>query len=275
MTTLWNRSWMVAAFMAVGATLGVAAPTRMPRPGSLNSVQGQVTLNGHPAQARPLRQETLRPGQVIETRQGKAGLLLTPGSFLRIGNNSEVRMLSATLENTRVRVIRGEALLDAEAGYKHDLAIFLDGARTRIDKKGIYGFNANRETISVLRGKATVYGQNAQVTLKKQRQLDLAGQEPWEVRKLNKQAFESGSLFQWNKIRNRYERRATRSVQQAIAQSGHWYGPGWYWSPYWGFYAYLHSSGMYYSPYYGPYNGPWGWNNWGWGGWGWGDGDGD
>jgi len=272
MTKLWKGSWLVAAFIVAGATFAVAKPTRMPRPGSLNSVQGQVRFDGHRAQARSIRREMLLPRQVIETRQGKAGLLLTPGSFLRVGNNSEVRMLTATFENTRVRLIKGTALLDAEAGYKNDLAILMDGTRTRIDKKGIYGFNANRETISVLRGKATVYERDARITLKKKHLLYLAGQTPWEVRKLNKQVFESSSLYQWNKIRNRYERRAGRSVQQAIAQSGHWYGPGWYWSGYWGFYTYLHSAGMYYSPLYGPYNGPWGWSNWGWG---WGDGDGD
>lgn len=273
MTKLWKKGWLVAAFVVGAATLAMAEPTRMPMPGSLNSVEGRVILDGQRAQPREIRRESLLPGQVIRTRQGKAGLLLTPGSYLRIGDNSEVQMLSTTLANTQVKVMKGMALLDARAGYKHDLVIVMDGTRTRIRKNGIYGFNANRKSVSVLRGKAIVYERNSHVTLKHKRQLYIAGQEPFEVRKLNKRAFKSSPLYQWNKVRSRYEFRARRSVQQAIAQSGHWYGPGWYWSGFWGFYTYLHSSGMYHSPFYGPAYGPWGWNGWGW--WGWGDGDGD
>lgn len=273
MRTLWNEGWLVAVFIIAGATFAMAEPTRMPRPGSLNSVQGEVIFDGHPAAAFPLRREELRPYQVIRTRQGKAGLLLTPGSFLRIGDNTEVQLLSRSLENTRVRVIKGMVLLDAKAGYKHDLAIIMDRTTTHIDKKGIYGFNANRQTVSVLRGKATIYQGDSRITLKKKHELYIAGQVPFEVRKLNKRAFKSTALYHWNQVRSRYEARARRSVQRSIAQYGHWYGPGWYWSGYWGFYTYLHSAGMYYSPYYGPYYSPWGWNNWDWGWWG--DGDGD
>jgi len=265
MTTLWNKGWLGVAFIIAGATLAMAEPTRMPRPGLLNKVQGQVTFDGHPATAQSMRRESLRAHQVIETRHGKAELLLTPGSFLRIGDNSEVRMLSRNLENTRVKVIKGMAMLDTEAGYKHDLAIIMDGTTTRIDKKGIYGFNANHGAISVLNGKATVYQGDSRITLKKKRQLYIAGQSPLEVRKLDKRAFKSSGLYQWNEARDRYESRARRSVQRSIAQSGHWYGSGWYRSRFWGFYTYVHSPGMYYSPYYGPNYGPWGWNDWGWG----------
>lgn len=277
MTTLWKKAWLVVAFTIGGATLAMAAPTRMPLPGSLNDVQGQVIINGHSAQARPIRKEALRPGQMIETRHGKAGLLLTPGDYLRIGDNSEAQMLSTSFEDARVKVIKGTALLDAKAVFKHNLAIIMDGTRTRIDKKGIYGFNANRKTISDLRGKATVYEGESRRTLKGGHQLYIANQQPLQIRKLNKRAFKSTSLYRWNKLRNKYEARAKKSVQQAIAQSGGWYGPGWYFSKFWGFYTYLPSAGIgaYYAPYYN--YGPWGsWGGWGWGwGWGWGDGDGD
>lgn len=274
----WKKGWWVAAFIVAGATFAMARPTRMPRPGLLNSVQGQVSLNSHPAVQRPVWRQALRAGQVVVTRQGKAGLLLTPGSFLRIGNNSAVRMLSRSLENTRVVVLRGRAIVDAQAGYKPDLAIIMDGTTTRIDKKGIYGFNANARTISVLHGKATVYQGDSRIKLKNKRQLYIAARGDLQVQKLNKRAFKSTSLYQWNRARNRYESRARRSVQREIAQTGRWFGPGWYWSHYWGFYAYVPSAGAFMAPYYGPNYGPWGWNDWdyGWGwGWGWGDGDGD
>jgi hypothetical protein len=276
MTTLIKRGWWVAAFIVAGATFAMADPTVMPRPGLVNSVQGQVSLGEHLLVPRPMRPQVLRTGQTIRTQYGKAGLLLTPGSFLRIGDHSQVRMLSRSLEDTRVRVVKGTALLDAQAGYRHDLAIIMDGTTTRIEKSGIYGFDANGQTISVLRGKAIVYQGDSRTRLKKRQQLFIAARGGVRVEKLHRRAFESSSLFQWNEIRNQYEAHARRSVQRWIDESGNWHGPGWYWSHFWGSYAYVPSAGAYLAPYYGPNYGPWGWNDWDWGGgWGWGDGDGD
>jgi hypothetical protein len=274
MTNLWKRGWRVAALIVAGATFAMAEPTGMPRPGLINTVQGQVSLDEHPVLPHSMRRQVLRAGQEIRTNTGKAELLLTPGSFLRIGNNAEVRMLSRSLENTQVKVVQGTALLDAKAGYKHALAIIMDGTTTRIEKHGIYGFNATGRTISVLRGKAIVYQGDSQIRLKKGRQLYVAARGNLQVARLDKQAFKSSSLYQWNQVRDRYESRARRSVQRWIAQSGRWYGPGWYPSRFWGFYAYVPSPGPFIGPYYGPYYGPWGWNDWGWGwGGGWGDDD--
>lgn len=283
MRKLWSNSWLVMAFMLGGASFAIAAPARMPRPGSLNSVQGQVRLNGR--SAWPSQSETVPMPEVIGTRHGKAELLLTPGSYLRIGDDSEARVVTRSLANTTVKVVRGTALLDARATFTHDLTILMDNTRTTIEKKGVYGFNANQQTISVLSGKAKVYQGDSRVTLKGKHQLQIASQTPLEINSLNVRDFKSSPLYQWNQVRSKYESKAKKSVQEAISQSGHWYGPGWYWSRFWGFYTYLPSPGgsYYYSsyyPYYGSYVSPaWGnWGgDWGWGGFGWGgdDDDGD
>ena len=230
MATLWKRGWWVAAFIVAGATFAMAEPTGMPRRGVLNSVQGQVNLDQHFAAPRSMRPQVLRTGQTLRTQVGKAGLLLTPGSFLRVGDHSEVRMVSRSLEDTRVRVVQGTALLDAQSGYRHDLAIIMDGTTTKIEKKGIYGFNADNETISVLHGKAIVDQGESQIRLKKHRQLYIAARGDLQAGRLDKRAFESSSLYQWNEARNRYEARARRGIRQWLAQSGRWSGPGWYWS---------------------------------------------
>jgi hypothetical protein len=277
MMKLWNYSWSALVLGLVVAAPGMATLKRMPMPGSLNSVEGEASLNAHPVPPSSIAKGVVRPLQVLQTQRGKAELLLTPGVFLRIGDNSAVRMLSPSLENSEVNLMHGKALLTADAVFKHAVAVVMDGATTTIDQKGLYGFNAHRETIGVLKGKATVRKGDSQLTLKKGREISLAGGQPLMIGKLNKQAFESGRLFRWNNLRNKYESRARQSVQQAIARKGGWYGPGWYWSPFWGFYAYLSSGGSYFSPYYSPYYGPYGWSGsdgWGWGGWGgWGDDD--
>lgn len=276
MKTLWRKAWMAAVFVLAGASVGMAQPSRMPMPGALNVTQGQVAVDGSPAPAQSTRGERLRAGQVIETQHGKAELLLTPGSFLRIGDHAKVQMVSSSLEHTAVRLDRGKALLDAGVKYNRNLTVFMDGARVRIKRHGLYGFNAVQRKVSVLHGKAMVFASDKRVTLKGKRALKITRHSPLQVRRLNVRAFKSSGLYRWNSARNRYEANARRSVQRTLAQTGHWYGPGWYWSHYWGFYAYLPSSGAYWGPYAGPYYyQPWGWNGWG-PGWGWGgDGDGD
>ncbi len=266
MTKSFNIGWLTLALTLAVAASSMAMRERMPLPGLLNSVQGHVTLGAHSVSVTPgsTPNRVLRTHEVLATQHGNAEVLLTPGAFLRLGHHSAARMVSQSLEDSQVRLIRGKALLRADSVFKHTLSVVMDGAITRIDQKGLYGFNARRETIGVLQGKATIYKGGSRFIVKKGHELALSKGQPLYNQKLSKQAFESGQLFRWSRLRDRYESRARQSVQQAIAQSGRWQGRGWYWSPFWGFYTYLPSEGMYFSPYYYPY----GWDNWGWGGWG-------
>ncbi len=270
MRKLWSFGWMTLALTLAAVTPGMATPGRMPLPGLLNYMQGQVRLDGRSVSPRLVGSEALQPSQVLETEDSKAEVLLTPGAFLRIGNHSAVRMLSTSVENSRIRLVKGKALLRADKVIKHTLSIMMDGTTTRIDQKGLYGFNARQETIGVLQGRATIYEGDSRFILKKGHELAFAGGQPFNTQKLSKQAFESGRLFRWSRLRDKIESKARQSVQRTIAQRGRWHGPGWYWSHFWGFYAYVPSAGAYFSPYDNPYA-MGGWD--GWGGWGWGDDD--
>lgn len=275
-------NWLTLALSVAMAApaFGMATRGHMPRPGLVNSVQGKVEMNGHSVRNNTIPNRMLRPHEILATRHGDAEVLLTPGAFLRIGENSAARMTSETLEDSQVKLIRGKALLKADRVYKHTLSVMMDGATTRINHKGLYEFNAQAKAIAVLHGKATVYQGGSQVTLKKGREVLLAQGQPLYARKFDKHALKSGQLYRWSRLRDRYESQARQDLQQYVAQTGRWHGPGWYWSHYWGFYAYLPSEGAYFSPYYGgpyfsPYFTPYGWGNWGYEGWGWGDDDDD
>src|SRR5260370_1650990 len=93
------------------ATLGLltlpVVGANSPVPGTLNYTEGQVLLDGRKVSG--VGQNHLEQNGVLETSQGKAEMLLTPGVFLRIGDNSAVRMISPNLTNTEVQLLRGEA----------------------------------------------------------------------------------------------------------------------------------------------------------------------
>jgi hypothetical protein len=54
----------------------------------------------------------LEKGQTLTTGSGKVEVLLTPGVFLRVADNSSVRMISPDLGNTEVAVEKGRAAVE-------------------------------------------------------------------------------------------------------------------------------------------------------------------
>src|ERR1700730_11850288 len=72
------------------------------RPGSLNYVEGQASIEGQSLGPEAIGKTELKPGQSLETVVGKAELLLTPGVFFRLGDASSVMMISPTLTDTEL-----------------------------------------------------------------------------------------------------------------------------------------------------------------------------
>src|SRR5579872_7197136 len=111
----------------LAAGLMFAAQADMARPGTVNYIEGQVALDGRTIAASQSGKTTAEPGQVLSTAGGKAEMLLTPGVFLRLSDNSAVRMVSPTITNTRVELLKGDAMLEADQIQKENHLAVLDG----------------------------------------------------------------------------------------------------------------------------------------------------
>ena len=83
----------------------------------------------------------------------------------------------------------------------------------------------------------------------KRHEVWLASAQPLKAQKTNKDALESGALYRWSKLRSEYAARANINVARRVVVYGGWYGPGWYWDPYWNFYSFLPANGILYSPF--------------------------
>jgi len=153
------------------AAVGLFAATAMAVtavPGTLNYLEGQVSVNGQPVNSKSARSTMVEQNQVVQTSQGKAEMLLTPGVFLRLGDNSAIRMVSPGLTNTSVEVLSGKAIVEvAELFKENNIQVRMDGASTNIIKQGLYAFNADQRQISVFDGKAVVNENDQQVSLGK------------------------------------------------------------------------------------------------------------
>jgi hypothetical protein len=222
----------------------------MASPGAVNYVEGQATLDGEPLTAQSVGSTVARPNQVIGTTNGYVEVLLTPGSFLRIGHNSEVRLASASLGGVTLQVNQGSVLVEvADLVEGSRLTVDLSGAITAIQKKGLYSFDATQHSVRVLDGKAVVRNTAGETTLKKGNEVLLASDGPLKKRNFETKPAQQEPLYVWSKVRSQQESLANMNAANSIAAGGGWYGPGWYWDPYWSGYAFLPGSGFLYSPF--------------------------
>ena len=96
-------------------------------------------------------------GQTVATVNGKAEVLLTPGVFLRLGDNSAVTMVSPDLTKTEVQLDRGVAEVEVDQLYKqNDLLIDQGPSQTVLLKDGLYEFDAATNQVRVFDGLASV-----------------------------------------------------------------------------------------------------------------------
>lgn len=225
-------------------------------PGTINYVEGQVSLDNRPL--GPSGPVVVQPGQTLVTGNGFAEILLTPGAFLRLGHNSEIRLIAAGLAETKAQLDRGDAIVEVDQFIKGtNLAVVMNGATAQLDKKGLYDFDAGQQAVRVLDGKATVIEAAGSKSVGKDDQLLLASATPLKKTSFDSNTVKAQPLYVWSEARSQDESQANVAVAQNVAAYGGWYGPGWYWDPYWSFYAYLPADGFLYSPFGWGFYSPW------------------
>jgi FecR protein len=132
--SMWQG--IAGAFLAVILAMplwGTTTNQNSAVPGTLNYVEGQVSIGDQTLSPKAIGSTELATGQSIQTGNGKAEILLTPGVFLRLGDNSSVKMLSPNLTYTEVDLERGHAMVEvAEIQKENDLRVMEDGAATQL-----------------------------------------------------------------------------------------------------------------------------------------------
>lgn len=260
---------VVAAFLAAAPLAATStapqpppAPYGMPSgpnavPGTVNYVEGQVAVAGQPVTQQSVRAVQLQPNQVLETGQGRAEVLLMPGVFLRVGDNSAVRLVSPDLLNTQVEVMRGQAIVEVDEFLKgNNLSVMMNGSTTRLDKQGLYDFHAGTNLVQVFDGKATVEQGDRHKDVDKNHELALT---TWNVQHFDSKAqAEQNPLYAWSNIRSEYEAEASMQSAKNVFVGGapYWDGPGWYWNPYWDMYGFIPADGIWFSPFGWPFYSP-------------------
>jgi hypothetical protein len=125
--------------------------------GVVHYFEGAVFLGGHPLENRLGKFANMADGSELRTEQGRAEVLLTPGVVLRLDQNSALRMLSNSLDDTRVELLAGSATIDAgEPVPGTSLTVLENKSEIRLSQAGLYRLDLSPARLSVREGEAQV-----------------------------------------------------------------------------------------------------------------------
>jgi hypothetical protein len=223
------------------AIAGAAAQGTAGHSGAVNYIEGQVSLEGKPLASGALEGIALGAGQTLSTEQGKAEVLLTPGAFLRLGDQTSIKMSSESAADARVEILQGAALLEVvQLGGAH-LEVLDGQAHATIQSAGVYEFHAGQPAVAVVSGKARVQANDHAVELGKGREVTWRGSAAGNEGKIPRASLAADALYAWSQQRARADAEASVNTAQALVGTdpGNWHGAGWYWDPFYANWAFL------------------------------------
>jgi hypothetical protein len=161
---LHARFAFLAAFGLIPAawTSALAQSVVSTHSGTVYFFEGSVYIGDQQLVQKFGRFPDIGEGCELRTAHGRAEVLLTPGAFLRIGENSAIRMLSTGFSDTRVELLAGSAILEANPpevsrpDAKTDLRLMYRNWQVRLPRDGVYRIDSEPAQVSVYRGQADV-----------------------------------------------------------------------------------------------------------------------
>ena len=221
-----------AVMMQVASTSFIVST----KAGVVNYVQGSATVKAA---------TVAKAGQPIRTGpNGRVEILLNPGSYLRMGENSQVFLDKVELYDIALRLVQGSALIESNGFTKElPLAVKTGDLNIQIVKDGIYLFSDGK--VVVIKGKirdagnGLTYGEG----------YELSDDQGYRARKVK--TFTTG-LELWSQQRDEQIAKANINIAKSLNQtSGVPVGSFqdvWLWWPLLGSFVYM-PGGRYHSPY--------------------------
>jgi len=224
------------AALAAGAACGQQVISA--KSGTIHYTEGAVLLDGTAIHQKPGQFPQMRRDSVLATEEGRAEVLLGPGVFLRVGENSEVALLSDSILDTRLALHRGSALIEIAESKDDEVTVAVAGAEVILAKPGLYRFDAEPGRVMVYDGEALVTRNDRTEKLKRSRMLLLDGAAK-SAKFDNKQG---DALFRWAGRRSEQIAKANLS---AATYADHSSGSsGWIYNPFFGMFTFIPGSGM-------------------------------
>jgi hypothetical protein len=151
----WIFCWFLTPLLALPA---LAQSVISARSGLIHFADGSVFLDDQRVEQKSGKFDQIKNGSELRTGDGRVEVLLTPGTFLRVGPNSAIRMISNQLEDTRVELLNGSAVLDqgSDALANTSVTVLYNLDQVHIKKPGRYRFDSEPPQMKVETGDAEV-----------------------------------------------------------------------------------------------------------------------
>jgi hypothetical protein len=237
--------FLAAALCACFGAVALAQNAISAKAGMINVADGDVFMidakGGEPRKVEPKVSEfvDVKEGQTLRTADGRAEVLLTPGAFLRMADDSSFKLFSNRLTDVRLEALSGSLLIEAtEMIDGNTITVLAKDATATITKGGLYRFESDPARIRVYLGEALIEQNGQKTTVKSGREFAANG-NGWTLAKFD--AKETDPLYRWSKRRSGYIAMANVSAARQSTSGGFGFnGSGrWYYNPYFGFATYV------------------------------------
>jgi len=161
----------VAVLLGLTSSLLSAQNVTAAHSGTVHYFEGAVSVDGTPIESQKGRFNTLKDQSVLSTGQGRAEILLTPGVFLRVGENSSIKLLDGRLMSTRVEFLSGTAMIESEnpeVSVKDPAVatIIYKDYEIQVNKSGLFELVSSPSQMKVYKGQVEVSAAGNRVVVK-------------------------------------------------------------------------------------------------------------
>ncbi len=162
---------LIAVFCIAGISAAQTAPMSVAdaylisaKAGGVNSTEGTVSVVRSDGKAGVLlRRDRVGIGdKVITGADGRAEVLLNPGSYIRLDRNSSFEFGSTDLEDLKIRLFSGSAIFEVFAANEFRVSISTPTNSVALIETGIYRIDIapdGSSLLSVTKGKADIGGE--------------------------------------------------------------------------------------------------------------------
>jgi len=256
-----------AVLIAMTAVVSPAQTITSAHSGLINYFDGAVSIDNTQIEYKVGKFSEIKENSVLSTGQGRAEILLTPGVYLRIGENTRVKMLDNRLLSTRVEFISGSMILESDdptASIKDPaVTVIYKDYQLQPMKFGIFEITSDPAQMKVFKGQANAVAGVAKTAVREGHTLVLSAallSEKFDEKQVD-------DLYLWARDRgaalSAVNMASARSLSangfsaNSLYQGGMYPGlgfnsgfsGGWYQNNALGLYTYMPYGGTYWSPF--------------------------
>lgn len=258
-----NRiSFLTLASFLLTLGLGITATAQYltsAKAGFVNRAEGKVHIlrfdseDGEKGRAS-LGTQMRNGDRLITTANSYAEVLLNPGSYLRLNENSEVRAVSTDLLSVRFEMIKGSVIAEiGEVNKKTPIEILTPNGMLTFAKGGLHRIDArgNATLVSVRQGEVHLgtreeFATNKTTKIGRGKVASLTGSTTPDLAKLDKDAIDNFDVWSFNRAQMLTAANVSSLRRSRVLTA---FRGGWYYDPFYNCYTFMPFRSRFYSPY--------------------------